>query len=223
MRAVAVTSTIACAVAICAGNVAAQAPAGKPAPAYPTKAIRIIIPYPPSGTSDILARLIGQKVTENWGQQVIVENRTGAAGNIGAEIAARAAPDGYTFLLTDIGNLSNAPNVYKLPFDIFKDFTPVTTVSYSPHLLAVHPSVPVKNTQEFIALAKATPGKLNIPTGIGTAPHFAAMLFAQRMGIKWTYLGTRGGADTARTVATGEGDAMFLGMLQTLPMCRASA
>lgn len=199
-----------------AASANAQSPAGKPA-GYPAKPIRIIIPYPPGGTSDILARLIGAKVTEHWGQQVIVENRTGAAGNIGAEIAARAAPDGYTFMLTDIGNLSNAPNVYKLAFDIFKDFVPITTVSYSPHMLTTHPSVPIKNAAELIALAKKIPGKLNIPTGIGTAPHFAAMLFAQRSVVKWTYLGTRGGSDTSRMMIAGEGDAMFLGMLQTLP------
>jgi tripartite-type tricarboxylate transporter receptor subunit TctC len=195
----------------------AQAQAGKPAATYPTKPIRIIIPYPPGGTSDILARLIGTKITENWGQQVLVENRTGASGNIGVELAARAAPDGYTFVLTDIGNLSNAPNVYKLPFDIFKDLTPVTTVSYSPHMLATHPSLPVKTTSQLIALAKANPGKLNMPTGLGTAPHFAGMLFAQRTGVKLTYIGTRGGSDTSRLLMAGEGDFMFLGMLQTLP------
>jgi tripartite-type tricarboxylate transporter receptor subunit TctC len=195
----------------------AQAQAGKPAAAYPTKPIRIVIPYPPGGTSDTLARLLGMKITENWGQQVIVENRTGASGNIGAEVAARAAPDGYTFLLTDIGNLSNSPNVYKLPFDVFKDLAPVTTVSYSPHMLTVHPSVPVKTTRELIALAKANPGKLNVPSGIGTAPHFAGMLFAQAAGINWVYIGTRGGADTSRAVMSGEGDVLFLGMLQTYP------
>jgi tripartite-type tricarboxylate transporter receptor subunit TctC len=194
---------------------AAQAPAGKSA--WPARPIRIVIPYPPGGTSDILARLLGVKVTENWGQQVIVENRTGANGNIGAEVVARAQPDGYTFLLTDIGNLSIAPSVYKLTYDPLKDLTPVTTVSYSPHLLAVHPSVPVNNMRELINLAKANRGKLNYPTGLGGAPHFAGMQFAQRTGIDWTYIGTRGGADSALMVASGQADVLFLGMLQTLP------
>jgi tripartite-type tricarboxylate transporter receptor subunit TctC len=204
---------VASAVAFCAGDACAQAPATS----FPTKPLRIIVPYPPGGTSDILSRLIGAKVTENWRQTVIVENRTGANGNIGAEFVARAPADGYTYLLTDIGNLSIAPNVYKLPFDILRDFAPVTTVSYSPHLLTTHPSVPVKTTRELIALAKASPGKLNFPTGLGGAPHFAGMLFAQRTGISWTYIGTRGGADSSRMVMTGEGDVFFLGMLQTIP------
>ena len=210
-------------IVVCAGvlgtaHVAAQTPAGKPAAgAYPAKAIRIVVPYPPGGTSDILSRLIGAKVTENWGQQVVVDNRTGANGNIGAEHTARSAPDGYTLMLTDIGNLSIAPNVYKLNFDILKDFVPITTVSYSPHLLTTHPSVPVKNTRDLIALAKANPGKLNFPTGLGGAPHFAGILFEQRTGIKWTYIPTRGGADSSRMVMAGEGDMFFLGMLQTIP------
>ncbi len=200
-----------------ASSVSAQAPAGKPGAAYPTKPVRIVIPYPPGGTSDILARMLGVKLTEIWGQQVLVENRSGASGNLGAEVVARATPDGYTFLLTDIGNLSIAPSVYKLPFDLLKDFSPVTIVSYSPHLLTVHPSVPVKTTRDLINLAKANPGKLNFPTGLGSAGHFAGMMFEQRTGAKWHYIGTRGGSDTARMVFSGEADLMFLGMLQTIP------
>jgi tripartite-type tricarboxylate transporter receptor subunit TctC len=213
MRIVASSLTVACAATLFAGSALAQAPAAS----FPNKPLRIIVPYPPGGTSDILSRMIGAKVTENWGQTVIVENRTGANGNIGAEFVARAPADGYTYLLTDIGNLSIAPNVYKLAFDILRDFTPVTTVSYSPHLLTTHPSVPVRTTRELVALAKAHPGKLNFPTGLGGAPHFAGMLFAQRTGITWAYIGTRGGADSSRMVMSGEGDVMFLGMLQTIP------
>ena len=208
-----IASGLACTVAaLFTGSALAQSAAS-----FPAKPLRIIVPYPPGGTSDILSRLIGAKITENWGQTVIVENRTGANGNIGAEFVARSPADGYTYLLTDIGNLSVAPSVYKLPFDIVRDFTPVTTVSYSPHLLTVHPSVPVKTTRDLIALAKANPGKLNYPTGLGGAPHFAGMLFAQRTGVSWTYIGTRGGADSSRMVMSGEGDVFFLGMLQTIP------
>jgi tripartite-type tricarboxylate transporter receptor subunit TctC len=210
----------ACAALLCVPTASAQAPAGKPAGNWPARAIRIVIPYPPGGTSDILARLIGVKVTENFAQQVIVENRTGANGNIGAEVVARAQPDGYTFLLTDIGNLSIAPSVYKLAYDPIKDFAPVTVVSYSPHLLAVHPSLPVKTMRELINLAKANSGKLNYPTGLGGAPHFAGMQFAQRTGVNWTYIGTRGGADSALMVASGQAEVLFLGMLQTLPHVR---
>ena len=212
MKTTASSIAIACAAALGAGAACAQSPAAS----FPSKPLRIIVPYPPGGTSDILSRLIGAKVTENWKQTVIVENRTGANGNIGAEFVARAPADGYTYLLTDIGNLSIAPSVYKLPFDILRDFAPVTTVSYSPHLLTTHPSVPVKNTKDLIALAKAHPGKLNFPTGLGGAPHFAGMLFAQRTGVTWAYIGTRGGADSSRMVMSGEADVMFLGMLQTI-------
>jgi tripartite-type tricarboxylate transporter receptor subunit TctC len=200
-----------------AGQVAAQTPAAKGGSAYPSKSIRIVVPYPPGGTSDILSRLIGAKVTENWSQQVVVDNRTGANGNIGAEHVARSAPDGYTLMVTDIGNLSIAPNVYKLPFDILKDYVPITTISYSPHLFVTHPSVPVKTVTDVIAVAKARPGKLNFPTGIGGAPHFAGIQFEQRTGVKWTYIPTRGGADSSRMVMGGEADLMFLGMLQTIP------
>lgn len=213
VRTVASILTITCAVPLFAGSAPAQAAAAS----FPSKPLRIIVPYPPGGTSDILSRMIGAKITENWKQSVIVENRTGANGNIGAEFVARAPADGYTYLLTDIGNLSIAPSVYKLAFDILRDFAPVTTVSYSPHLLTTHPSVPVRTTRQLIALAKANPGKLNFPTGFGGAPHFAGLLFAQRTGITWAYIGTRGGADSSRMVISGEGDVMFLGMLQTIP------
>lgn len=185
---------------------------------YPTKPIRVVVPFPAGGTSDILARLIGAKMTESWGQQIIVDSRPGANGNIGAELVARAAPDGYTLILMDVGNLAISPSLFqKLPFDILKDFAPVTTISYSPHLLTTHPSVPVKTVKELIALAKSQPGKLNYPTGLGGAPHLAGLMFAQRTGVKWVYIPTKGGSQSIQAVATGEGDVLFLGMLQTLP------
>jgi len=185
---------------------------------YPAKVIRVIVPYPPGGTSDILTRLLGAKLAEAWGQQVIADNRTGAGGNIGAELTARAAPDGYTLMLTDIGNLVTSSILYsKLPFDVLKDFAPVTTISYSPHLLAVHPSVPSKTTKELVALAKANPGKLNYAAGLGGTPHLAGLMFAQRTGINWVYIPTKGGAATSYAVATGDADVLFLGILQVLP------
>ena len=196
---------------------AAVAPPAE-AQSYPARPIRVIVPYPPGGTSDILTRLIGAKLTESWGQQVIADNRTGASGNVGAELVRRAAPDGHTLLLTDIGNLVLSSVVFsKLPFDILKDFAPVTTVSYSPHLLVTHPSVPAKTIKELVALAKAHPGKLNYPTALGGAPHLAGLMFAQRTGIDWVYIPTKGGAQSTYAVATGEGDVLFLGILQTLP------
>jgi len=217
MKTTAFTGATGCAILCMVASSAALAQAGKPAASFPTKPVRIIVPYPPGGTSDILSRLVGIKLTEAWGQQILVDNRPGPNGNIGAEFVARAPADGYTYLVTDIGNLSIAPNVYKLSYDPHRDLTPVTTISYSPHLLVTHPSLPVKTTRDLIALAKSNPGKLNFPTGLGGAPHFAGMMFAERAGINWVYIGTRGGADTSRMVMAGEGEVMFLGMLQTIP------
>ena len=189
---------------------------------YPSKPIRVIVPYPPGGTSDILTRLIGAKLTESWGQQVIADNRSGASGNIGAALTARSAPDGYTLLLTDVGNVTISSVVFsKLPFNLLEDFAPVTTISYSPHLLATHPSVPVKTTQELIALAKAHPGKLNFATALGGSPHLAGINFAQRTGINWVYVPTKGGSQSSFAVTTGDGDILLLGILQTLPQVKS--
>ena len=188
------------------------------AQSYPAKPIRIVVPFPASGTSDILTRLIGSKLSESWKQQVLADNRPGANGNIGADMVARSAPDGHTLVLMDVGNLSISPSVFpKLPFDILKDFAPVTVVSYSPHILATHPSMPAKTVREIIDLAKARPGKLNYATGLGGAPHMAGMLFAYRTGIKWVDVPTKGGFANIMLVTTGEADLLFNGMLATLP------
>lgn len=189
-----------------------------PAQTFPAKPIRIIVPFPAGGTSDILTRLIGAKLTESWGQPVLADNRPGANGNIGADFVARAAPDGHTLVLMDVGNLAISPSVFaKMPFDIIRDFAPVTVVSYSPHILATHPSMPVKTVKEIIALAKARPGKLNYATGLGGAPHMAGLMFAYRAGINWTYIPTKGGFANILIVTTGEADLLFNGMLATLP------
>ena len=185
---------------------------------FPAKPIRIIVPFPAGGTSDILTRLIGAKMTESWGQQVLPDNRPGANGNIGADFVARAAADGYTLVLMDVGNLAISPSLFqKLPFDILKDFAPVTVVSYSPHILAAHPSMPARNVKEVIALAKSRPGKLNYATGLGGAPHMAGLMFAYRTGIQWAYIPTKGGSANILIVTTGEADILFNGMLATLP------
>jgi tripartite-type tricarboxylate transporter receptor subunit TctC len=186
---------------------------------YPSKPIRVVVPYAAGGTSDILARSIGPKLTEAWGQPVIVENRPGANGNVGAEFVSKSAPDGYTLLLTDLGGLVISASVYpKLPFNPSKDFTPIVMVSYSPHVLAVHPDVQVRNVQELVAMAKAHPGKLNFAiSGIGGAPQLAGIEFAQRMGVNWTYIPYKGGADAVTAVAGGQAHVLFNGMLATWP------
>ena len=189
------------------------------AQAYPTKAIRVIVPYAAGGTSDILARQIGPKLTEGWGQPVVVENKPGANGNVGADFVAKSAPDGYTLLLTDLGGLVISASVYpKLPFNPSKDFTPVVMVSYSPHVLAVNPEVKVKDVKELIAMAKAYPGKLNFAiAGICGAPQLAGIEFAQRTGVDWTYIPYKGGADAVTGVIAGQAHVLFNGMLATWP------
>lgn len=201
------------AVLACALSCAAQAQS------YPSKPIRLIVPYAAGGTSDILARQLGPKVTEAWGQPVVIENKTGANGNVGADFVAKSAPDGYTLLLTDVGGLVISASVYaQLPFNPSKDFTPVVMVSYSPHVLAVHPSVPAKDVRELIAYAKANPGKLNFAmSGIGGAPHLAGIEFSQRTGVQWTYIPYKGGSDAVAAVAAGQADVLFNGMLATWP------
>jgi len=186
---------------------------------YPAKPIRLVVPYAAGGTSDILARQIGPKLTEAWNQPVVVENKTGANGNVGADFVVKSAPDGYTLLLTDVGGLVISASVYpQLPFNPSKDFSPVVMVSYSPHVLAVHPSVKANNVTELIALAKANPGKLNFAvSGIGGAPQLAGIEFAQRTGVQWTYIPYKGGSDAVTGVAGGQAEVLFNGMLATWP------
>src|SRR5215204_4592594 len=185
---------------------------------YPNKPIRIIVPYPPGGTSDILARAIGQKLTDALGQPILVENKPGANGNLGADLVAKSPPDGYTLLLADIGAIAISPSLYKLPFDPVTDFAPVTMVAYSPHILVVHPSVPVSNTKELITLAKSKPGKLNFAaSSVGSAPHLAGIEFASRAGVDWAYIPYKGGAQAITDMAGGQADVMFNGMLATYP------
>ena len=191
------------------------------AQSYPARPIRMVVPVPPGGSSDILARLVGTRMAEAWGQQVVVDNRPGANGNIGAELVARAAPDGYTLMMTDLGNLSISPSLYPLTFDILRDFSPVTIVSYSPHLLLVHPSVPAKSVAELVALARSRPGQLNFATAIGSAPHLAGLMFAHRMKFQWETIPTKGGAESRLLVMTGQSDVLFGGLLAMLPQVKS--
>jgi len=204
---------------------AASLPAALPALAqqYPNKPIRIVVPFAPGGTSDILARAIGPHITTAWGQPVIVENRTGANGNVGADYVAKSAPDGTTMLLSDVGALSINPSVYTdMPFDPAKDFAPIVMVSYSPHVLAVHPSVPVSSVKELIAYARANPGKLNFAnSGTGGAPHLAGVEFAARTGVQWAYIPYKGGSAAVTDVIAGNANVLFNGMLATYPSVKA--
>ena len=188
------------------------------AQAFPNKPIRILIPYAPGGTSDILARLMQPHLQAALGQSVIVENRTGANGNIAVDMIAKSTPDGHTVVLTDLGNLTISPSVMKLPFDVAKDFNAVTVLAYSPHLLAAAPDRPYTTAAELIAYAKANPDKLNYATaGLGSAPHLAGALFAHSLGLKITFIPMKGGAEAIQQVAGGHADALFNGMIATLP------
>ncbi len=189
------------------------------AQAFPSKPVRVIVPYGAGGTSDILARSLQPRMQESLGQPILVKNKPGANGNVGAEFVARSAPDGYTVLLADIGALAISPSVYpKLPFDPAKDFAPVTMISYSPHVLAVHPSVPVSSVKELVAYAKANPGKMNFAvSGVGGAPHLAGIEFAARTGVQWAYIPYKGGAPAVADVIAGQANVIFNGMLATWP------
>ncbi len=190
---------------------------------YPAKPIKIVVPFPAGGTSDVLARLIGQKMTESWGQPVVVENKPGSSGNLGADAVAKSAADGYTLVLMDVGNLVISPALFKLPFNVEKDFAPVAMVAYSPHLLAVSTRVPANTPAELVAYAKAQKGKLNyaVAAGMGSASHLAGVIYAQRSGIEWGYVPYKGGAQAITDLIGGQVDVMFNGMVATYPHVKA--
>ena len=190
---------------------------------FPSKPIKIVVPFPAGGTSDVLARIFGQKITENWGQPVVIENRPGASGNLGADQVAKSAPDGYTLVLMDVGNLVISPALFKLPFNVMNDFAPVAMVAYSPHLLAVSTKIPANTPTELVAYAKAQKGKLNyaVAAGMGSASHLAGVTYAQRNGIEWGYVPYKGGAQAITDLVGGQVDVMFNGMVATYPQVKA--
>jgi tripartite-type tricarboxylate transporter receptor subunit TctC len=177
-----------------AAGVSAQAPSTGSGQAYPAKPIRIVVPFPPGGTSDILARTIGPKLSAEWGQPVVVDNRPGAAGNIAAEHVARSPGDGYTLFITTVGIHAIHPSLYsKLPFDTVRDFTPVTNLVMLPTVLTVHPSVPVRSVRELIALAKKRPGELHYSSaGSGSQPHLTAEMFKTMAGVDLLHVPYKG-------------------------------
>jgi tripartite-type tricarboxylate transporter receptor subunit TctC len=186
------------------------------AQAWPSKPLRIVVPYPPGGSSDIIARAISQPLSAALQQPVIVENRPGASGNMGADGVAKSR-DGHTLLLCDVGALAIAPSVYtQLPFDPSKDLRGVTMLAYSPHLLVVHPSVPANNLQELIALSRQRPLNFAV-TALGSAPHLAGVAVEQATGAKWTYIPYKGGAQSVSDTIAGQTELTMNGMLATLP------
>ena len=187
--------------------------------AYPTKPIRMICPFPPGGTTDVVARLVAQKLTEAWKEQVIVDNRTGAGGIIGTELAAKAPADGYTVLLGSITTHAVNPALYKkLNFDPVKDFIPVSLVVSSPQLLAVHPSVAAKSVRDLSSLAKAKPGQLNYASaGVGTSPHLTFELFKSMAGIEATHVPYKGTGPAITELIGGQVQMMITGVVALMP------
>jgi tripartite-type tricarboxylate transporter receptor subunit TctC len=192
------------------------------APAYPAKPIRFIVPFAPGGGNDLIARLIGTKLSESWGQQVVVDNRPGAGGNIAAEIAARSAADGYTIFLFNSTN-AIAPSLFKsVPFDPIKDFEPVILIATSPFALVVHPSTPAKSVKDLIALAKAKPGVLTYASGgNGSSTHLAAEEFKQLAGIEMIHVPFKGGGPALIDVIGGRVTMYFSSLPPSLPHIKA--
>ena len=212
------TQLFAIAITIFAG-VVLSAPVA--AQSYPAKAVRIVVPFPPGGPADVLGRMLGQKLAERWSQSVVIDNRGGAAGNIGAEHVARSPADGYTLLLNATSHVVNASMYTKLTFDPFRDFTPVTEVASYMLVLVVHPSVPVTTLAQFVALAKARPGQISVAnTGAGTPTQLAAELFKSAAGINLLLVPYKGAAPANTDLLGGQVVAMFNNPINALPYAK---
>ena len=185
---------------------------------YPAKPIRYLVGYTPAGTADMLARAVGQKLNEAWGQQVIVENRPGAGTNIATEVAAKAPPDGYTLFMPTVANAINPTLYAKLNFDLLRDFAFVTNFAKVPGIVVCHPSVPVRNAKELVALARARPDALRHgSTGIGSPHHLAAEMFKSMTGVKMIHVPYRGASPALVDVVAGHIEIYFGAMVSTIP------
>ena len=198
---------------LCAGSGWAQR--------YPAKVVRLLVPFSPGSGSDTLGRIIAGGLTDQLGQQVIVDNRAGAAGNIGAEIAARAPPDGYTMLLAIMGHAANVSLYRNLPYDIVRDFAPVTQLASAPAIVVAHPSLPVRSLAELVRLAKARPGAINYASGgVGTPTFVAAELFKAQAGVNLLHVPYRAGGEALTAVLSGEVSVYFSPLATALPQVR---
>ena len=185
---------------------------------FPAKPIRVIVAYPPGGSTDIIARILGQKLTDRFGQTMLVDNRAGAAGMIGAAIAAQATADGYTLILSDTPFVVNPSVFAKVPYDPVKDFTPIVMVAQSPLMLVVNAAVPAQTVQELIRLAKAQPGKFTIASaGTGASSHVVAELFKMRAGVNLTHVPYKGLGPALVEVAGGQVNALFSSIPAAMP------
>jgi len=197
--------------------------AASSAGAFPDKPVRFVIGFTPGGPSDILARALGQKLAERWGQQVVIENRPGAGGNLAAEAVAKSAPDGYTWLLGNNSILATNQSLYrKLPYDPVRDFAPVALVAVQPNILVVHPEVPAKTVADLILLAKQSPGKLNYASsGAGAAAHLAGELFKTMAGVDIVHVPYKGAQPALTDLIAGQVQLMFATSASVIPYVKA--
>ena len=205
-----------------AGTFAVAAPPAA-AQAYPAKPVRLIIPFPPAGGTDVLGRIIAPAFAEALGQPLLIDNRAGANGNVGTELVARAAPDGYTLLLNGGGTLAVNPGLYaKLPFDSIRDFAPVSLVALQPSVLVVHPSVPVKSVADLVALARARPGQLNFASsGSGSLAHLSAEVFKTMAGVDLVHVPYKGAGPALADVIGGQVQLVFASSPSVMPHVRS--
>jgi len=188
------------------------------AQSFPSKSVRLIVPFPSGGPADVLGRLYAEKLSAAWSQPVVVENRAGAAGNIGSDMTAKAIPDGYTLLLIASSHVINSALYDKLPYDPIKDFTPISQVAYYSLVLVAHPSVPAQSLTELVALAKAQPGKLAlVSAGNGTPTHLTAELFRTAAQIDFLHVPYKGAAPATNDLLAGQGQLMFNNPVSALP------
>jgi tripartite-type tricarboxylate transporter receptor subunit TctC len=193
------------------------------AQAYPAKPIRFIVPFAAGGGNDNVARLVGKRLADSLGQPVVIDNRPGAGGVLGAELAAKAAPDGYTLFLGGVGSHAINPNLHeRLPYDPIKDFAPIVLLASAPLILVVHPSVPADSIREFIALARSKPGQLNYASnGNGSSSHLAAVMFDVMAGASMVHVPYKGGAPMMIDLVGGQVNVMFVSAPQAIPQVKA--
>jgi tripartite-type tricarboxylate transporter receptor subunit TctC len=211
------------AAALLAQTAAAQGPSASSGQAYPSKPIRLIVPFAAGGGNDNVARLVGKRLADGLGQPVIVDNRPGAGGVVGAELAARAAPDGYTLFLGGVGSHAINPNLIKdLPYDPVRDFAPVELLAQAPLVLVVHPSVPARDIAEFIAYARNNPGKLNFASnGNGSSSQLAAVMFDSMAGVDMVHVPYKGLSPALADLLSGQVQVMFSSVVAILPHIKA--
>ena len=203
--------------------IALTAPAMADAQAYPSRPVKLVVPFPPGGSLDNTGRLIAQRLTDLWGQAVVVENKAGAGGNIGADFVAKSAADGYTILLGALSTHAVNPNLYKtMPYDAVKDFVPITLIAITPNVLVVNASSPVNNVKEFVAWTKANPGKQSFGSGsIGSGGHLAGELYKVDTGTDAVHIPFKGGAPATQALLAGETQFMFDNLANAMAQVKA--